>query len=80
MSERHKTHNGRDRSGHFKVKQADVEELRTEPEGEEYAKDNVRLGGAIEDTGPDAGERGKRVGDLIEQNTEDVRQNAPETD
>ena len=30
MSERHKTHNGRDMDGHFKVRQADVEDLQTE--------------------------------------------------
>ena len=33
MSERHKPHNGRDLSGHFKVKQADVEDLETDPDG-----------------------------------------------
>jgi hypothetical protein len=76
MSERHKTHNGRDQSGHFKVKQTDVEDLRTEPDGEEHVRDDVRLGGAIEDTGPNAGKRGKQVGNLVENNREDVDQNA----
>src|SRR6185503_16669280 len=33
MSERRKTHNGRDLSGKFKVKQTDVEEVRTDPDG-----------------------------------------------
>jgi hypothetical protein len=74
MSERHKPHNGRDRSGHYKVRQADVDELRTVPEGEDYVKDDVRLGGAIEDVGPDAGTRGKHIADLVEDNREDVRQ------
>ena len=73
MSERHKTHNGRDRSGHFKVKQADVEELRTEPAGEDYVRDDVRLGGAVEDIGPAAGLEAKRIGELVEKNREDVR-------
>jgi hypothetical protein len=79
MSERNKTHNGRDQSGHFKVKQADVDDLRTEPEGEKFVRDDVRLGGAIEDVGPGAGERGKHIGDLVEKNREDVEQ-ASETD
>lgn len=79
MSERHKPHNGRDRSGHFRVKQADVEDLRSDPQGEDFVRDDVRLGGAIEDTGPGAGQTGKRIGELVEDNRDDVRQ-APETD
>lgn len=73
MSERHKTHNGRDRSGHFKVKQVDVEELRIEPAGEDYVRDDVRLGGAVEDVGPEAGLQGKKIGELVEENRENVR-------
>jgi hypothetical protein len=72
MSDREKPHNGRDASGHFKVKQADVEDLRTEPEGEEFVRDDVRLGGAVEDTGAQAGERGVRIGELVEENRENV--------
>jgi hypothetical protein len=72
MAERNKTHNGRDTSGHFKVKQADVEELKADPAGEEFIRDDVRLGGAIEDTGPNAGAAAKRIGDLIENNRDDV--------
>jgi hypothetical protein len=64
MSERNKPHNGRDRSGHFKVKREDVEELREDPQGEDFVRDDVRLGGAIEDTGFQAGERGKRIEEL----------------
>jgi hypothetical protein len=79
MSERNKPHNGRDKSGHFKVKQADVEDLRTEPDGEKFLRDDVRLGGAVEDTGLDAGQRGKHIGDLVEKNRADVEQ-ASETD
>lgn len=79
MSERHKTHNGRDKSGHYKVKQADVEELKAAPEGEDFVRDDVRLGGAIEDIGPAAGERGKRIEKLVENNRDDVEQ-AAETD
>jgi len=67
MSDRNKPHNGRDTSGQFKVKQADVDDLNPE-----FVRDDVRLGGAIEDTGPHAGERGERIGDLVESNREDV--------
>jgi hypothetical protein len=72
MSERKKTHNGRDRSGHFKVKQDDVEDLRTDPNGEDYLRDDVRLGGAVEDVGPGAGQHGERIGELVETNRENV--------
>jgi hypothetical protein len=68
MSERHKPHNGRDRSGHFKVKQADVDDLR-----EEHLRDDVRLGGAVEDTGPLAGRRAARIGELIDENEQGRR-------
>jgi hypothetical protein len=74
MSDRKKTHHGRDTSGHFKVKRADVDDLKTEPGGEDLVRDDVRLGGAIEDTGPGAGPRGDRIGDLAERNREDVGQ------
>ena len=72
MSERRKTHNGRDTSGHFKVKQADVEDLRTELDGANVIQDDVRLGGAVEDTGPTAGQRGEVIGELVENNRDDV--------
>ena len=71
MSDRNKPHNGRDKSGHFKVKQADVNELAADPR-DDFVRDDVRLGGAIEDTGPGAGERGEHIGDLVEANREDV--------
>jgi hypothetical protein len=72
MSERNKTHNGRDVDGNFKVKQADVDDLRTEPEGTDFIRDDVRLGGAVEDIGPAAGQRGQHIGELVEDNREDV--------
>ena len=72
MSDREKPHNGRDTSGHFKVKQADVDDLRTEPDGEAFVRDDVRLGGAVEDTGAGAGERGVRIGELVDENRADV--------
>jgi hypothetical protein len=73
MSERHKPHNGRDQSGHFKVRRADVEELLTDPNGTDYLKDDVRLGGAVEDTGLDAGRHGARIEQLIERNEDELR-------
>lgn len=72
MSERHKPHNGRDRSGHFKVKQADVEELRTEPNGDDYLRDDVRLGGAVADISAEGANRARRIQELVEQNREDI--------
>ena len=72
MSERNKPHNGRDKSGHFKVKQADVEDLQTDPNGGAFIRDDVRLGGAVEDTGARAGERGRHIGDLVAENRENV--------
>ena len=72
MSDREKPHNGRDTAGNFKVKQADVDDLRTEPQGEEFVRDDVRLGGAVEDTGAGAGERGVRIGQLVEENEANV--------
>jgi hypothetical protein len=72
MSERNKTHNGRDVDGNFKVKQADVDDLRTDPEGTDYIRDDVRLGGAVEDIGPQAGQRGQHIGELVQDNREDV--------
>lgn len=72
MSERPKTHNGRDTSGNFRVRQGDVDDIRTEPEGEDVIRDDVRLGGAIEDTGPTAGQRGEHIGELVDSNREEV--------
>jgi hypothetical protein len=72
MSERRKTHNGRDTSGNFKVKQADVDDVRTDPDGTDIIRDDVRLGGAVEDTGPAAGQRGEHIEELVESNRDDV--------
>ena len=73
MSERHKPHNGRDTSGHFKVRQADVDDLLSDPNGTDYLRDDVRLGGAVEDTGLGAAEHGRRIERLIENNEDEVR-------
>lgn len=72
MSERRKTHNGRDVDGHFKVKQTDVEDKLEDPTGADFIRDDVRLGGAVADTGPQAGASGERVERLIDENRYDV--------
>lgn len=73
MSDRHKPHNGRDLGGSFKVKQVDVEDTMEDPGGPDYVRDDVRLAGAVEDTGSQAGQRGERIERLIEDNREAVR-------
>lgn len=72
MSERRKTHNGRDVDGHFKVKRTDVEDTLADPQGADYLRDDVRLGGAVADTGPQAGASGEHIERLIEDNRDNV--------
>ena len=72
MSDRNKPHNGRDSSGNFKVKREDVEDQLTNPDGLDVIRDDVRLGGAVEDIGVEGAERGARIGRLVEDNREDV--------
>jgi hypothetical protein len=72
MSERNKPHNGRDLDGQFKVKRADVDDLRTDPNGAEFLKEDVRLGGAVEDIGAQAGQRAEHIADLVNTNRENV--------
>ena len=72
MSERHKPHNGRDTDGRYKVRQEDVEDKLADPAGADHVRDDIRLGGAVEDTGPLAGRAGEEVTRLVEQNREDV--------
>ncbi len=73
MSERNKPHNGRDTVGHLRVRAADIDELETEPNGEDFIRDDVRLGGAVADTGPHAGERGAHIKELVEENRANVQ-------
>jgi len=72
MSERNKPHNGRDTDGRFRVRQADVDDLLADPDGVEFVRDDVRLGGAVADTGPHAADKAREIGELIEGNREDV--------
>ena len=73
MSERHKPHNGRDSDGNFRVKQADLDDLQTDPDGTDFIRDDVRQGGAVADTGALAGRRAAEIGERIEENRENVR-------
>ena len=72
MSERKKTHNGRDVDGRFRVRQADVDDLLANPNGEDHVRDDVRLGGAVADIGPHAADRAREIGELIANNRDDV--------
>jgi hypothetical protein len=72
MSERKRPHNGRSLDGHRKVRQVDVADVLEDPNGVDYIRDDVRLGGAVEDTGPCAGQDAKRVGRLIQDNKDNV--------
>ncbi len=72
MTDHKKTHNGRDVDGRFRVRRADVDELLEDPRGVDFVRDDVRLGGAVEDTGPHAAEPGKHIEELIENNREDI--------
>lgn len=72
MSDRSKPHNGRDESGNFKVKREDVEDQLMNPDGTDVIRDDVRLGGAVEDTGLEGGQRGARIGRMVDDNREDV--------
>jgi hypothetical protein len=54
------------------VKQVDLDDVRTDPEGEDFIRDDVRQGGAVADIGALAGERAAEIGRRIEENREDV--------
>jgi len=79
MSERNKTHNGRDLDGNFRVRQADVEEVLENPDGTAILRDDVRLGGAVADTGPHAGDHAKEITQMIDENRSDVRRATGQT-
>ena len=72
MSDRNKPHNGRDADGRFRVRLADVDALLEDPDGTDKVRDDVRLGGAVADTGPHAADKAREIGELIEGNREDV--------
>jgi len=80
MSERNKTHNGRDVDGNFRVRQADVDDVLEDPQGTDILQDDVRLGGAVADTGPHAGDHAKEITNMIDGNEEDVRRATGKSD
>jgi hypothetical protein len=72
MADHRKTHNGRDVDGRFRVRQADVDDMLEDPAGPEVIQDDVRLGGAVADVGPQAGLHAQHLGELIAENRDDV--------
>lgn len=72
MADRHKTHNGRDLDGNYRVREADVEDVLENPDGPDIIRDDVRLGGAVADSGPNAGSHAKEIVGRIEENRDDV--------
>ena len=72
MSERSKPHQGRATNGDHRVKAADFEDKLESVNGPEFVADDVRLGGAVIDTGAHAGERGERIQRLVDDNRENV--------
>ena len=72
MTDHRKPHNGRDLDGRFRVRQVDVDELLEDPKGTDFVRDDVRLGGAVADTGPNAAAPGKQIAELIAENRENV--------
>ena len=43
------------------------------PNGTDFIRDDVRLGGAVADTGAHAGQRAAHIHDLVEENRENVK-------
>ena len=72
MSDHRKRHNGRDLDGNRRVRQVDVEEILEDPRGVDFVRDDVRLGGAVADTGMNASQPAKHIGELIQNNRDDV--------
>ncbi len=73
MSERNKPHNGRDSDGNFRVKRVDIDDTQNDPEGADYIRHDVRTGGAVEDIGAHAGERGAEISARIQENRDNVK-------
>jgi hypothetical protein len=72
VSDRKKPHKGRDVDGRYRVRHADVDDLLADRNGADFVRDDVRLGGAVADTGPNAAEPARHIGELISENREDV--------
>ena len=72
MSDRHKPHQGRATNGDHRVKAADFDDKRDDVGGPDLIADDVRLGGAVIDTGPHAGERGEQIQRLVDDNRQNT--------
>ena len=72
MPERNKPHFGRDTNGNRRVKQEDFDDKVEDPQGVDLIRDDIRLGGAVADTGPQAGRLGEHITELVEENRTDV--------
>ncbi len=73
MSDRNKPHNGRDLSGHSRPYREDVDDVQADPVGADIIRGEVRQGGAVEDVGIAAGQRGAHIHELVEENRENVK-------
>jgi hypothetical protein len=80
MTDRHKTHNGRDLGGHYGARQEDVDDILTDVAGTDIIREEVRHDGAVADTGIDAGANGHKIAEMIDENREDVRRVAGKGD
>lgn len=72
MSDRNKPHFGRATDGDRRVKQEDFDDKRDDVAGDALIRDDIRLGGAVADTGPHAGELGEHITEMVEENRSDV--------
>ncbi len=73
MSNRRKPHNGRDLGGHFRVRRVDVDDLLEDQRGPDLMRDDIRLGGAVADTGESGVTKAREIEHLIDENRDDVR-------
>lgn len=76
MSDHHNT--GREAAG--RVRQADIDDVLADPIGEDVIREDVRLGGAVADNGPHAGDHARHIEEIIETNKEDVGRAAGRSD
>lgn len=72
MSERLTPHNGRDTDGRHRVREIDVDDLIADRNGLTYFEDDIRLGGAVADTGTEAVRLAQHLQHLIDNNRIDV--------
>jgi hypothetical protein len=73
MTDRHKPHNGRDLSGTYGAPAEDVDDILTDTAGSDILRHDVKHGGAVVDTGAEAGFKAREISNMIEDNRDDVR-------